>query len=53
MTLDTGTVTTVIFPDRALPESIPLGTREDIAWSFAYTDDERRALIDQIRKLIT
>lgn len=49
MTLAAGTVTTVIFPDRSLPESVPLGTREDITWSFAYTDDERRALVEEIK----
>jgi hypothetical protein len=45
----TSMVTTVIFPGRPLPESVPPGTREDVAWSFAYTDDERRALINEIK----
>ena len=49
MTLAISTVTTVIFLGRRLPESVPLGTREDIAWSFAYTDDQRRALFEEIK----
>jgi len=53
MTLITGTVTTVIFRNCPLPESVPLGTREDITWSFAYTDDERRALVDEIKAELT
>ncbi len=42
MTPAAGIVTTVIFLGRPLPESVPLGAREDVAWSFAYTDHERR-----------
>ena len=42
-------VTTVVFPDRPLPESVPLGTREDVAWPKAYTDEQRRDLIREIQ----
>jgi hypothetical protein len=49
MTPATGTVTTVIFAGRPLPESVSLGTREDAAWSFAYTDEQRRILIEEIK----
>jgi immunity protein Imm1 of predicted polymorphic toxin system len=49
MTKATTTVTTVVFPDRPLPESVPLGTSEDVAWPKAYNDEERRDLVREIR----
>lgn len=35
-------------PRRPLPASVPLGTREDSTWPKAYTEDERRSLIQQV-----
>jgi hypothetical protein len=49
MTTATTLVTTVVFPRRPLPHSVPLGTREDSAWPKAYTDDERRGLIQHVK----
>jgi Immunity protein Imm1 len=43
------TTTTLVFPGWPLPESVSLGTREDSAWPKACTDDERRALIQEIK----
>ena len=52
MTPAIGTVTTVIFVGRPFPERVPLGTREDVAWAFAYTDEQRRILIEEIKTVL-
>ncbi|MPZ85369.1 MAG: hypothetical protein GEV28_35275 [Actinophytocola sp.] len=55
MTLATGTVTTVIFPEKKGPatEDVPVGTPMDQYWSIAHTDDERHTLMAEIRQRLS
>ena len=49
MTVTKAMVTTVIFPDRQMPAGVPYRRRGDVIWPKAYSDQERRILIEEIR----